>query len=158
MKNLIMRMLRGKNTFHCLLVVTLLFIMGCNNYDKEPDFENLESIKGYKPLYKSSQELQEIKAGPPQPLVNPGKIYVYRNFLFVNEIGEGVHVIDNTNPADPKPYSFIAIEGNVDISIKDEVLYADNHTDLVAINISNVANISVSARIEDVFNKQSFMP
>ena len=158
-------LLKNRNkiaSFHILrngLFLTLLsFLMPGCDYTRNPSFDDIEAVKGFKPIYRPYQELQEIKTGPPKPLVNPGKIYVYRNFLFVNESGKGVHVFNNTNPADPKPYSFIAIEGNVDISIKEDVLYADNLTDLVAIDISDVGNISVSARIEDVFESQDFMP
>ena len=140
----------------CLVACSLL-LSGCD-YGRTPDFENVESIKGFKPIYRSYQELQEIKAGPPKPLVNPGKIYVYRDFLFVNESGKGVHVINNTTPAAPKPYAFISIEGNVDISIKDDVLYADNLSDLVTLDISDVGNIKVLGRIKNVFESRSFMP
>ena len=56
-------------------LVACLLVSGCD-YDRAPDFENVESIKGFKPIYRSHQEMQEIQAGPPKPLVNPGKIYV----------------------------------------------------------------------------------
>ncbi len=138
-------------------LVACLLVSGCD-YDRAPDFENVESIKGFKPIYRSHQEMQEIQAGPPKPLVNPGKIYVYRDFLFVNESGNGVHVFNNTTPADPKPYAFISIAGNVDISIKDDVLYADNLTDLVTFDISDVGNIKVLGRIKNVFESRSFIP
>ena len=37
----------------------------------------------------------------------PGKIYVKDNILFVNELAEGVHIIDNTNPSQPELIGFI---------------------------------------------------
>lgn len=140
----------------CLLVCVFI-ASGCEDSQK-PSFENIESVKGFKPIYRPNVDITEIKAVAPQPLINPGKIYLYKNFLFVNESGKGVHVIDNADPANPKPYSFITIEGNVDISIKDDVLYADNYVDLVTLNISDVRNIEVLGRIKNVFESKGFMP
>ena len=46
---------------------------------------------------------------------------------------------------------FIEIPGNVDMAIKDDILYADSYIDLVAIDISNVTNPIEVKRVEDVF-------
>ena len=52
----------------------------------------------------------------------PGKIYFKDNYLFVNEYGKGIHVIDNSNPADPKKIAFYKILGNVDMAIRGNIL------------------------------------
>ena len=87
----------------------------------------------------------------PQAMVQPGKIYMYNNYLFINEIQKGVHVIDNTNPAAPNSIGFINILGNMDIAIKENILFADSYMDLVAIDISNPQNPVEIERVENAF-------
>ena len=92
-----------------------------------------------------------IKTIPAQDLENPGKIYVKDNYLFINEVKKGIHVIDNTNPSSPKAISFISILGNVDIAVKGNILYADSYTDFVALDISNPNAVKEVSRIKEVF-------
>jgi hypothetical protein len=92
-----------------------------------------------------------IKTLSAQALENPGKIYIKDNYLFINEIKKGIHVVDNTNPATPKIISFIQILGNVDIAVKDNVLFADSYTDFVALDISNPKDVKEISRTKDVF-------
>ena len=88
----------------------------------------------------------------------PGKIYVKDNILFVNELAEGVHIIDNTNPSQPELIGFIVIPGNVDIAIRENVLYADSQNDLIVIDITDPTNASEITRIEDMFPEETEMP
>ena len=45
----------------------------------------------------------------------------------------------------------IKIPGNIDMAVKDDVLYADSFIDLVAIDISNINAPREVHRVEDVF-------
>lgn len=105
----------------------------------------------YRPVYATYTDVRTIKTLPPQPLKNVGKIYVKDNYLFVSKPDSGLHVFDNTNPKAPIALSFIRILGNKDIAIKDSILYADNLTDLVALNIADPTNIRVVNRLENIF-------
>ena len=92
-----------------------------------------------------------LKTFPAQELENPGKIYLKDNYLFINELKKGIHIIDNTNPASPKAISFIQILGNIDIAVKDNILYADSYLDFVALDISNPKDVKEISRTESVF-------
>ena len=92
-----------------------------------------------------------IKTLPAQDLENPGKIYVKDNYLFINEVKKGIHIIDNSNPSLPKAISFIQILGNVDIAVKGNILYADSYTDFVAFDISNPKDVKEVSRTKEVF-------
>ena len=106
----------------------------------------------YEPVYMDYATLRgSVASESPRNLDNPGKIYIYGNYLFVNEVNEGVHVIDNSNPASPVNKAFINIPGNVDIAVKGSVMYADNYVDLVAIDISNPEAASELKRLENIF-------
>ncbi|HEU4901386.1 MAG TPA: hypothetical protein VFT06_01310, partial [Flavisolibacter sp.] len=101
-----------------------------------------ETYKIYVPIYQSlSQVRSEMKSGPALPLKNIGKLNVFGNYIFLNEINEGIHVIDNTNPAAPKNIAFIHIPNNLDLAVKGSYLYADSYSDMVVFDISQPTNV-----------------
>ncbi len=91
-----------------------------------------------------------------RPINESGKIYTYVNYVFVNDRNLGVHVIDNRNPENPQKIAFLKIPGNVDIEVRNDILYADSYTDLVLFDISNIDAITFIERYEDVFNDFGF--
>lgn len=111
----------------------------------------------YKPVYKNKQEvLQSIKSNAPTPLIQTGKLFKYGNYIFVNEVSKGVHIIDNSNPSSPVNKYFISIPGNVDLAVKDNTLYADIHTDLIAIDITNPHAVVVKKMLQYVFPERQY--
>ncbi len=104
------------------------------------------------PIYKTVAAIRnEFGVGAARELRHPGKIYVYGDYLLINEINEGIHIYDNTNPANPINLSFITIAGNRDMAVKENVLYADNAVDLLAIDIKVVTAPKLLKRINSVF-------
>ena len=98
--------------------------------------KQLHTYTYYEPVYKTKEEVRaNIKSNPARSIENPGKIYTFGKYIFLNEVDKGIHVIDNTNPSQPKNIFFIDIPGNLDIAVKGNILYADLYTDLVAIDI-----------------------
>lgn len=111
----------------------------------------------YKPVLKNKTAvLQSIASSTPQPLNNTGKLFLYGQYLFVNEVNKGVHVIDNANPAKPINKYFISIPGNVDLAVKGNTLYADIYSDMVAIDISNPAAVSVKKLMTNIFPERLY--
>lgn len=84
-----------------------------------------------------------------------GKIWWSDDKLYVNVVEQGVLVIDNTNPQQPKKLGFIEIPGSIDIAVKGNMLFANNYEDLVAIDISNLSKVSEKRvmRFHDVFSQ-----
>lgn len=132
------------------LIVTA--ILSCDNDDA-----NYELVTVAIPEVMSKSEFRKsVSIDEPQTINEPGKIYAYSNYIFVNDVNKGVHVIDNTDPKFPNHIKYINIPGNEDISIKDNFLYADSATDLVVFDISDINNISIKERLEDVFSVYDF--
>ncbi|GLR18932.1 hypothetical protein GCM10007940_35480 [Portibacter lacus] len=101
----------------------------------------------FNPVYMTGTQLNyDITTVSDKALVNPGKIYFYKNYLFINEQGEGVHVYNNENPAAPVHETFYNIPGNFDIAIKDDILFADNPLYLLTIDISTITNPQLKTR------------
>jgi hypothetical protein len=117
-------------------------------------FNSTESItvnrKVYAPIYRSDLGVP-VSSGATQPLRDIGKIYVKGSTIFVNEQNKGIHVIDNRDPSHPVMTAFLEIPGNVDLAVRDDILYADSATDLVAIDISDCTGAREIHRIGDVF-------
>lgn len=104
------------------------------------------------PIYMSISDFKSaIKSESSRNMEETGKIYFYGDYIFVNEKFKGIHVFNNSNPTNPVAEKFITIPGNIDMAIKDDMLYADSFTDLVVINISNINNIAEVKRFADVF-------
>jgi len=112
----------------------------------------------YEPVYKTVAEVRAgIKSDAAVPVKNPGKIFVSGNYIFLNEIDKGVHIIDNTNPAVPINKYFVSIPGNLDLAVKGSILYADNYRDLVTLDIGNPANVQVKKITEKIFPARQYL-
>ena len=112
-----------------------------------------------KPITMTLDELQASTGVLlPEPIQNSGKIYAYQDYIFINDLYRGIHVIDNSNPSNPEKIRFINIPGNVDLSIKDNFLYADCLRDLVVMDISDINNIRPVARLEGVLQDNTPWP
>lgn len=109
------------------------------------------------PVYKEKAEVYaNIKSNPPRTVSQPGKIFLYGNYIFLNDVNQGVHIIDNSNPAAPVATAFINIPGNLDITIRGNTLYADLYSDLVVVDISNPLNVHFVKYIPHVFPERNY--
>lgn len=132
------------------LFLSLIFIsaLSCDNDNVEFEFVNIATPE----LMSKSAFRSLVKVEAPTQINKSGKIYAYKDYIFVSDVKKGIHVIDNSNPEAPKAIKFINIPANEDISVKDDFLFADSATDLVVFDISDINNISVVERLEDVFD------
>jgi hypothetical protein len=104
------------------------------------------------PVYLSFSEFRSsFQKSEPVEINQPGKIYFKDGYLFVNEYGKGIHVIDNSDPANPEKIAFYEIMGNVDMAIKGNILYADSFVDLVAIDITDINKPKEAGRLMNIF-------
>jgi hypothetical protein len=109
------------------------------------------------PVYKEKAEVYaNIKSNAPAKIAAPGKLFVYGNYIFLNEIDKGVHIIDNSNPASPVIKAFINIPGNLDIAVKGNTLYADLYSDMVVVDISNPLQARYVRHINDIFPERQY--
>ena len=111
----------------------------------------------YEPVYKNLDEIRSVSADAPQELINPGQIYIYKNYLFINEFRKGIHIFDNSNPSKPINLAFYSIPGNAQLSIKDDLLYVNNFLDLLTINIADPLNIKVVDVEEFIFMEPNLL-
>ena len=128
--------------FFCVLTIMSLSCMD----------QYTEVFTANSPVYMSYDDLRKaVKTTDGTELVNPGKIYFKDGYIFINEEMKGIHIIDNRNPENPQNLRFIEIPGNIDMAVKNNILYADSYIDMIAIDISDISNPKEVKRVTDIF-------
>ena len=134
-------------TIRNILSLSFLLFTGISCMD-----EYTEVFTANTPVYMSYEDLRSaVKASDARELENPGKLYFKDGYIFIIEEMKGIHIIDNRNPRSPLNLKFIEVPGTVDIAIKNNTLYADSYVDMVAIDISDIANPKEVNRVKDIF-------
>lgn len=143
---------RGARPGYLWIITAGIVFVSCISNDDETstDFWYGQNTMGYKPVY-GDEKTDTIPFTEAKPLKNPGKIYRYGQYLLVNERYEGIHVIDNRNPAAPAVLGFLTIPGNVDMALKGNLLFADRLGNLVTIDITDLQHPTVVDRIADLY-------
>jgi len=139
------------------LYLVLVLLLGVSQSACTDKCTETRVFKRFTPVLLTANQIrQNIGTEAVRTLQAPGKIYTKNGFLFINEIKEGIHIVDNRNPEAPKMVSFIRIPGNGDMAVRNNILYADSYMDLVAFDISDVTNIRPIKRINNVFPSGQF--
>lgn len=144
-----------KKAFLLFLLAASATLTGCFRDQCEKTYTYIR----YEPIYRP---LEEIRVSPiaeaPKELKNPGKIYSFGKYLFINEADQGIHIIDNSDPSNPAPVAFWKIEGNTDIAIRGNYLYANQYIDLITVDIQDIQSPKLVDRQEMVFTHYSIHP
>ena len=141
-------------SFSALLTSTIALLFVFNSCVKD---KCTRRYVYWEPVYRTKDEVRaNIKNNSSREIERPGKIYIRGNYIFLNEIDRGIHVIDNTNKSAPKNIAFIDIPGNLDMAVKGNILYADLYTDLVAIDITEPQQILVKKFTENIFPERYY--
>lgn len=117
--------------------------------------DHCESVQTFRSAIPTTIGIESLKNSIKQTvakeLENPAKIYTYGDYLLISEAKKGIHIIDNSDPKNPKNLSFLAVAGVLDMAVKDNTLYADNYTDLVSFDISDIKNVKEIGRLKNMF-------
>ena len=137
--------------FFPVLFLLITVATGCSD-------KTVQVFNANQPVY---QDLATWRAttfalAAPTALQHPGKIYIYNNLLIVNELLKGVHIYDNANPSAPVDLGFLPVHANMDIAVRNNVMYLDSYSDLLSFDISDPRNPRFLTRINDVFTFDRF--
>lgn len=109
------------------------------------------SYVSYQPVFKTLEEInQAITFTEDRVLENPGKFFYYQDMILINEKDKGVHLIDNSDLSNPQKLGFLNIEGNIDISLSGNYLYADTYNNILVMDISDIRKPEITCVIHDV--------
>ncbi len=132
------------------LLITILLVVALSSCQDK----YTETFRANVPVYISLEEWRsiEINVEGPRHLSEPGKIYIYENYLFIVERGAGIHILNNANPASPQNLAFLNVAGSVDLAVRNNTLYVDSYYDLLSFDISEPSSPVLSCRIENAFD------
>ncbi|MEO1254646.1 MAG: hypothetical protein AAFY41_07160, partial [Bacteroidota bacterium] len=132
--------------FRFCAILLLINLSSCIADDGVPSF-SIDQIEGFAPIYESDLVIGVEK---PSDIQKTGKILVYQDYLLINDVNRGVHVVDNSDKRNPKKLFFISIPSNNDMAMKNGLLYVDNGPDLVVLSFDDSKVIEI-AREKEVF-------
>jgi LVIVD repeat len=144
--------LSDMNKLLLFFLVNTVLLSSCWNFGSRPS-PPVKKVWGYRPVYSSDPALLAVKSEAPRPIKNAGKIYVKDNIIFQNDIGYGIHVIDNSNPAQPKQVGFIRVTGSSEMSITGNYMYVNSSASLVVADLSDWQNVREVKRIPNAFQQ-----
>ncbi len=124
-----------------------ILFLGISMYSCKEDIV----VDGMKPIYALYDDFSTLKSESALPFGTLGKIVTVGQYIFINELYKGIHVIDNTDPIHPVNKYFWKIAGNREFTILNNVLYADNGKHLLVIDISDYANIALLEVLKDQY-------
>ncbi|MDH5366381.1 MAG: hypothetical protein OEW67_05295 [Cyclobacteriaceae bacterium] len=144
---------RERTGLHAILFIIVLLLVSMILEGCIDTCETKNVYAYYEPVYTSLEDLRSaVKSEEPRNLKQLGKLYLKDNYIYINEPGEGLHVINNQNPSNPINISFINIPGNFSLSAKGNFLYVDSYVDLVVLDISNPESIKEVNRLDEIFS------
>ncbi len=129
--------------------ILTIMILGCfflTSCKKDPI-----EVNGLVPIYFDALDFSEIRTDSSRAVSQQGKILKVGDFLFINERKKGIHVVDNSVPGNPHYILFWNIPGNLNFTINENYLYADNGPHMLVIDISDFYNIQFDSYVEDAF-------
>ncbi len=133
------------------LIISLVLVSCWPNRNR-PDINYNQKVLGLRPLYGADSLYKKLTFhSTAMPLTKVGKIFVYGNMIFQNDVGKGIHLIDNRVPAVAHRIAFIELPGNTEMAVSGHFIYANNFNDLVVIDISNITAFVEVRRLKNMF-------
>lgn len=133
---------------HFIFVGLILLQFACT---PNTDELNPAPQQAYVPVYYKTDNIDITKFSAARAIHRAGKQYVFGSLLLQNDINEGIHLVDVSNPSAPKKLGFIEIPLCTEISVKQGFLYANNFDDLVVFDLRGPGEPKLVKRIKDVF-------
>ncbi len=105
----------------------------------------------YVPVYAQLTEVEDIKLESARPFARAGKMYIYGDYLFQNDLNQGVHIIDVRNPAEPRKLAFLKVPFSTEVAVKGRFLYTNNYEDMLTFDLAKPETPILVDRIPNVF-------
>jgi hypothetical protein len=144
-----------KSNLKTIVLLSLGLILAHSCKDK---CEKTRTYWDYVPKYKPIEDIRNsFEVAGPKSMADPGKIYVYQDYLFVVDEYSGFHVLNNENPSNPEKLSFVQLEACTDLSVKNGIIYANQGPDIVVLNLNGGTDITYQSRMRNAMNTHLYM-
>lgn len=138
-----------------LLLFLIVLFSGSDIYDR------YQSVPIF--MFRADLEKSVQLVPTPVPIREPGSIYIYQTWLLLVEEYKGIHLIDNTDPANPIRKGFLKVPGCRSLAVGNGTLYVDNAVDLVGVRINlttlECLEVARSKRaLPEILNPEGYIP
>lgn len=139
-----------------LLLFCLVSLFSCWGKPRDPNYPyGYNKVYGWQPIYGLTTDYKKMSySASPRPVENAGKIFVHGSTIYQNEINKGIHLIDNSIPANARRKAFISLPGNTEMAVKGDFLYANNFDDIVVIDLSQAVPLLIK-RLPAMFSSNT---
>ena len=109
------------------------------------------------PIYLDAREiLVEIQVKPSIPFDAAFKIASNEKYFFIGEKMKGIHVYEKTDESHARPLCFIECKYIKAFDVEGNILYCNNFTDLLVIDVENPLQARIKHRENRYFNDYSY--
>jgi len=128
--------------------------------DKDNYLSVPAKVEGFKPVYgDTNQDIKElIYVDASRRKVKAELQYHYKRFMLMWEPNSGMHVYDNTDPANPLPLSFIHLPYTISVSVNDSIISTETYMGIVKISISQLPAIRILQYVRYTSNGSRGVP
>ncbi|HSK12888.1 MAG TPA: hypothetical protein VK907_06705 [Phnomibacter sp.] len=106
--------------------------------------------QAYVPVYRMPDNIYTTAFTAPSAMKEAGKQYVFGSLLLQNDMNEGIHLYNISNPSAPVKLGFLDIPLCTEMSIRQGFLYTNNFADLLVYDLRG-SQPTLVKRIKDVF-------
>ena len=92
----------------------------------------------------------------PRSITNAVGHYLGKDYILIGERSEGIHVFDNTDLNNPVSTAFLNIPFSKEFYVENNYLYIESGYDLLKINLSDIRNPFIEARLKYAFSDEIF--
>ena len=131
--------------------LALLGLGACSIWDAGGEEGAPAEAFGLRPVYFPADSANVVYSDAPRAQLNNTGIVTAGDFLYVIDLGLGIHVYDNADPRSPRAVAFVHVPGIATLTASGDRLYANNFGDLVTIDISDPRAARVVDRDEGLF-------
>lgn len=133
------------------LLLVVIYTSCWDRFDIQNPGKDRE-VEGRKPVYiQYTSDL--IGSGEPRSIFKLENVIVYREYILVVEVLQGVHVINNSDPTNPQAVAFWTVPGIRNFTIANNTLFVPIVDKLISIDINDIQNIKVLAIQEGFFEE-----
>ncbi len=142
-----------KMIFLLFMCLVLTLVQGCCLPLMNCEDDDFSQESRYDPVYLNRVDFEKsVLLKNTVAIGISGKIYVKDHLLFINEVNKGFHIYDNSDPKNPKPIKFLEAPGSTDLAVRNNMIYINQATDLIAVDYNAATNaINLTKRIPNTF-------
>lgn len=149
------RLVVMKNLYFLLALAAMVLATACEKDSCEQTWTQVVAV----PVTLDRAILQEdIGIEPAQELCVGGGIYAYGDYIFMNRLNEGYHILDNSNPESPQNVAFLSVPGATQMSFVEGRMVSNSYADLVTLELDGIQSVRLVSSTPNFLLDENTLP